>query len=151
MILSWHDSVLCAGTKSLTEWLGLQGRRYTADALKNRAHKHIRTLLQPEVCAPVTADLNFNLLNIELEVKAEGMMKTVTMLHFRRNAAGILRRIAKGERFVLSHRGRPAARLEPLLGAVPSDLENDPFLTIGRRATPSPKGKTRHQDIDRIV
>ncbi len=78
-------------------------------------------------------------------------MKTVTMLHFRRNAAGILRRIAKGERFVLSHRGRPAARLEPLDRTGPPDLANDPFLGIARRATPSPKGKTRHQDIDRIL
>lgn len=77
-------------------------------------------------------------------------MKTVTMLEFRRDAEGILRRIAKGERFVLSHRGRPAARLEPLAGNK-ADLAADPFLTVGDRATPSPKGKTRHQDIDHIL
>lgn len=78
-------------------------------------------------------------------------MKTVTMLRFRKDAAGILRRIAKGERFILSHRGRPAARLEPLARTEPPDPSNDPFLTIGHRATPSPKGKTRHQDIDHIL
>jgi len=50
---------------------------------------------------------------------------------------------------VLSHRGRAAARLEPVASA--GDLENDPFLTISRRAVPSPKGKTRHSDIDRIL
>ena len=72
------------------------------------------------------------------------------MLEFRRDAEGILRRVAKGERFVLSHRGRPAARLEPLAKAV-SDTANDPFLTIGRRALPSPKGATQHEDIDRIL
>ena len=77
-------------------------------------------------------------------------MKTVTMLTFRQNAEGILRRIAKGERFVLSHRGRPAARLEPL--ASPSaDPDSDPFLNVANRAVRSPKGKTRHSDIDRIV
>ena len=27
---------------------------------------------------------------------------------------------------------------------------NDPFLTIGRRTLPSPKGATKHEDIDRI-
>ena len=76
-------------------------------------------------------------------------MKTVTMLEFRKNAENILRRIKKGERFLLSHRGHAAARLEPVTN--PANPENDPFLAIGRRATPSPKGKTRHSDIDRII
>lgn len=78
-------------------------------------------------------------------------MKTVTMLQFRKDAAGILRRVAKGERFVLSHRGRAAARLEPFVTARSPDPDSDPFLAIGRRATRSPKGKTRHQDIDGIL
>jgi antitoxin (DNA-binding transcriptional repressor) of toxin-antitoxin stability system len=87
-------------------------------------------------------EFNFNLkLNI---------VKTVTMLEFRRNAQSILRRIAKGERLVLSHRGRPVARLEPMAGNT-ADLSTDPFLSIADRATPSPKGRTRHQDIDRIL
>jgi prevent-host-death family protein len=78
-------------------------------------------------------------------------MKTVTMLEFRKDAEGILRRVAKGERFLLSHRGRPAARLEPVSPANANQSADDPFLTIGRRAVPSPKGKTRHADIDRIL
>ncbi|HPC60313.1 MAG TPA: hypothetical protein PKX23_06615 [Verrucomicrobiota bacterium] len=78
-------------------------------------------------------------------------MKTVTMLAFRKNARGILRRLERGERFILSHRGRPAARLEPLVAAGTADLEKDPFLTIGRRAVRSPKGGTRHRDIDGVL
>jgi prevent-host-death family protein len=78
-------------------------------------------------------------------------MKIVTMLEFRQDAEGVLRRVARGERLVLSHRGKPAARLEPLERTVSHDLENDPFLSVRRRATASPKGKTRHADIDRIV
>ena len=78
-------------------------------------------------------------------------MKTVTMLEFRQDAEGVLRRIAKGERFVLSHRGKPAARLEPLEARAPADPASDPFLSIARRVQPSPKGKTRHADIDRIL
>ena len=78
-------------------------------------------------------------------------MKTVTMLQFRKNAEGILRRLGRGERFVLSHRGHPAARLEPIATARVPDPANDPFLAIGRRAVASPKGKTRHADIDRIL
>jgi len=78
-------------------------------------------------------------------------MKMVTMLEFRQNAESILRRIAKGERFLLSHRGRPAARLEPVKGAACDDSSEDPFLTVSRRATPSPKGATDHGEIDRIL
>jgi prevent-host-death family protein len=77
-------------------------------------------------------------------------MKTVTMLEFRKNAESVLRRVAKGERLVLSHRGKPAARLEPL-AAGPSPAPDDPFLGIGQRATRSPRGKTKHQEIDRIL
>ena len=78
-------------------------------------------------------------------------MKTVTMLEFRKNAENILRRVNKGERFVLPHRGRLAARLEPVASAGAVDPEKDPFVTIGRRALPSPKGKTKHAEIDRIL
>ena len=87
---------------------------------------------------------------IELELKLHSV-KTVTMLEFRRNAEGVLRRIARGERLVLSHRGKPAARLEPVNRPATPDPETDPFLTIARRATPSSKGKTDHRDIDRIL
>ena len=78
-------------------------------------------------------------------------MKTITMLEFRHNAQSVLRRIAKGERLLLSHRGKPAARLEPLTTPADAVRPNDPFLTIDSRATASPKGKTRHADIDRII
>jgi antitoxin (DNA-binding transcriptional repressor) of toxin-antitoxin stability system len=88
--------------------------------------------------------MNFNL-------NFNNKMKTVTMLEFRKDAEGILRRVGKGERFVLSHRGRPAARLEPITAPPSSDAANDPFMTISRRVVPSPKGKTRHAEIDRIL
>lgn len=78
-------------------------------------------------------------------------MKTVTMLEFRKHAEGVLRRVAKGERFVLSHRGRPAARLEPLIKPLPSNPASDSFLSIGSRARRSPKGKTKHSEIDQIL
>ena len=78
-------------------------------------------------------------------------MKSVTMLEFRQDAEGILRRLAKGERFVLSHRGKPAARLEPLAPSPAADPASDPFLAIARRAQPSPKGPTPHADRDRIL
>src|SRR5260370_4666388 len=91
------------------------------------------------VCYLFNFKLNFNIMN------------KVTMLEFRKDAQSVLRRVARGERFVLSHRGRPVARLEPIAPAAPPDRDNDPFLGIPRRAVPSPKAKTRHQDIDRIL
>lgn len=78
-------------------------------------------------------------------------MKTVTMLEFRQDAESVLRRVAKGERFVLSHRGKPAARLEPVTAPPSADLAHDPFLGVARRARPSPKGTTKHEDIDHIL
>ncbi|HEY9172004.1 MAG TPA: hypothetical protein VI136_06965 [Verrucomicrobiae bacterium] len=78
-------------------------------------------------------------------------MKLVTMLEFRQDAGGVLRRVARGERLGLSHRGKLALRLEPLEPIVRGDMENDPFLSIRRRAKASPKGGTNHADIDRIV
>ena len=73
------------------------------------------------------------------------------MLEFRKNAEGILRRVGQGERFLLSHRGRPVARLEPVTNGNGSDASKDPFLTIAGRAVPSPKGNTPHSEIDRII
>lgn len=70
------------------------------------------------------------------------------MLEFRRNAEAVLRRVARGEHLVLSHRGRPAVRLEPLADVAASD---DPFLRIADRATPSPHGSIDHSEIDRIL
>ena len=79
------------------------------------------------------------------------VMGIVTMLEFRKNAESILRRIAKGERLVLSHRGKPAARLEPIAPGRSASLIDDPFLGIGGRATASPRGKTRHAEIDHVL
>lgn len=78
-------------------------------------------------------------------------MKTVSMLDFRRNAAGILKRLARGESLILSHRGKPAARLEPLETGPRPLPPDDPFVTIASRARPSPHGPTPHQDIDAIL
>jgi prevent-host-death family protein len=78
-------------------------------------------------------------------------MNTITMLEFRRNALGVLRGVARGERLLLSHRGKPAARLEPVTARPSAQSKNDPFLTVSSRATASPRGKTNHRIIDRIL
>ena len=50
-----------------------------------------------------------------------------------------------------SHRGKPAARLEPLDAPAPADPASDLFLDIASRAKPSCKGVTHHADFDRIL
>jgi antitoxin (DNA-binding transcriptional repressor) of toxin-antitoxin stability system len=42
-------------------------------------------------------------------------MKHITMLDLRRDAEGIVSRVLKGERFVLTRRGKAVARLEPVI------------------------------------
>ena len=42
-------------------------------------------------------------------------MKTITVVEFRNNLEATLRRVARGEGVLLTRRGRPVARLEPVL------------------------------------
>ncbi len=56
-------------------------------------------------------------------------MTSVAMLEFRRNAGGILKRVMRGERMVLTYRGRPAIRLEPAEPAE-SPQRDDPFYRL---------------------
>ena len=78
-------------------------------------------------------------------------MKTVTLSQFRKDAENILRRVELGERLILSRRGRPAIRLEPMGTVENSDVENDPFISVGKRGIPSAKEKTKHSEIDKIL
>jgi antitoxin (DNA-binding transcriptional repressor) of toxin-antitoxin stability system len=41
-------------------------------------------------------------------------MKTVSLLEFRKNAQATLQKVASGQSFVLTRRGRAIARLEPV-------------------------------------
>jgi antitoxin (DNA-binding transcriptional repressor) of toxin-antitoxin stability system len=78
-------------------------------------------------------------------------MKTVAMLEFRKNAESTLRRVAKGECLALSRRGKSVARIERVTAPRAAAFPDDPFLGIARRASASPKGKTKHSHIHRIL
>jgi prevent-host-death family protein len=75
-------------------------------------------------------------------------MKTVSMLEFRRKAAGVLKQLRKGERFVLTYRGQPVARLEPILEARTDAA--DPFYTLGELADAEGESLTNPQ-VDEIL
>ncbi|HYV36552.1 MAG TPA: type II toxin-antitoxin system prevent-host-death family antitoxin [Gemmataceae bacterium] len=42
-------------------------------------------------------------------------MKHISMLAFRRDAERIIAQVQKGQRLILTRRGKPVARLEPIL------------------------------------
>ena len=78
-------------------------------------------------------------------------MKTLSMLDFRRNARRVLEAVRRGERLVLTYRGEPVARLEPISAVtrpVPSD---DPLLRIEDFAFDGPGGDLTNEQIDRLV
>jgi antitoxin (DNA-binding transcriptional repressor) of toxin-antitoxin stability system len=78
-------------------------------------------------------------------------MSTITMLELRRESAAVLSRLSRGERLILSHRGKPVARLEPVGRGEPTAPDTDPFLNVGARAVSAPKGSTDHLQIDAIL
>lgn len=55
-------------------------------------------------------------------------MKTISMLDFRNDAERILAQVIKGERMVLTRRGKPVARLEPIAQDTPN--EDDSFYSL---------------------
>jgi antitoxin (DNA-binding transcriptional repressor) of toxin-antitoxin stability system len=42
-------------------------------------------------------------------------MVTISVLEFRRDAKGVIRRLRQGQRMILSYRGKPVARMEPFV------------------------------------
>jgi prevent-host-death family protein len=75
-------------------------------------------------------------------------MKTVTMLQFRRQADEVLRQVGKGQVFVLTYRGKPVARLEPVVA--PPHAEDDPCYRLDELASATAQPLT-NAEIDRLV
>ena len=60
-------------------------------------------------------------------------MERVSMLDFRRDAEGVIRRVQQGKRMILTYRGKPVLYLEP---GPPEEVKaDDPFYRIDRLAT----------------
>lgn len=74
-------------------------------------------------------------------------MKEVSLLAFRRDAERILSQVQRGEKLILTRRGRPVARLEPIQNdAFDAD---DPFYSLCELAEPAGSLTNRH--IDEIL
>ena len=78
-------------------------------------------------------------------------MREMTMLEFRRNARRALDAVRRGERFLLTYRGKPVARLEPVgPGSAPIG-DDDSLLRIDEFALDGPGGALPNEAIDRLV
>jgi prevent-host-death family protein len=75
-------------------------------------------------------------------------MEKVSILELRRDALNIIRRVEQGKRLVLTYRGKPVMRLEPIQDQR-IDPE-DPFYRIAELATPNGRPLT-NEEIDQIV
>jgi antitoxin (DNA-binding transcriptional repressor) of toxin-antitoxin stability system len=70
-------------------------------------------------------------------------MKTISILEFRLHTERILGQIQKGERMILTRRGKPVARLEPI---VDPPLSDDTFYSLTDLAEPGESLDNRQID-----
>jgi prevent-host-death family protein len=77
-----------------------------------------------------------------------GKLKTISMLDLRRRAETIIDEVRRGQTMVLTYRGRPAVRLEPIRpDTVATD---DPFYRLADLADTGGRSLT-NREIDDIV
>lgn len=73
------------------------------------------------------------------------------MLELRRDARRWLDLVRRGERLVLTYRGEPVARLEPVRSAATPVPDDDPLLHIDDFAVDGAGGDLANDEIDRLV
>ena len=87
-------------------------------------------------------------INFTSLASARPAMKTVSMVHFRHHAEEIIAQVQKGQRLILTRRGKPVARLEPIRSSALDD--DDPFYSLDQLSDPSGVPLTNAQ-IDDIL
>jgi antitoxin (DNA-binding transcriptional repressor) of toxin-antitoxin stability system len=75
-------------------------------------------------------------------------MKTVTMLELRQHADRIVAQVQGGQRFVLTYRGKPVMRLEPIYAD--RVAEDDPIYGLASLADTEAEGMS-NDDIDEAI
>jgi prevent-host-death family protein len=80
-------------------------------------------------------------------------MEKVTILQFRRDAEAVIRKVRQGKSLILTYRGKPVMRLEPIQERV-VDPE-DPLYTLSELAAsdgrPPDERSLTNEEIDKIV
>ena len=75
-------------------------------------------------------------------------MKTISLLEFRKNAQQVISWAQKGQRMIITYRGKAVCRLEPLNDK--KAIKDDPFYEIYRLADATADDLS-NDEIDRIV
>jgi prevent-host-death family protein len=75
-------------------------------------------------------------------------MDRVSILEFRRDAEAIIRKVRQGKRLILTYRGKPVMRLEPIRNEEIGP--DDPFYSLDQLAVSGGQSLT-NEEIDRIV
>ncbi len=75
-------------------------------------------------------------------------MKAISVLEFRKNAEKIIRWSKQGKRMIMTYRGRPVIRLEPIKDDVVDN--DDPFLQLDGIAA-GKKENLSNQEMDKII
>jgi prevent-host-death family protein len=75
-------------------------------------------------------------------------MKAVSMLEFRKRADEVLKQVCKGQAFVLTYRGKPVARLEPIRQQTVDP--DDPIYRLAELASDA-AGSLTNTQIDEIL
>jgi antitoxin (DNA-binding transcriptional repressor) of toxin-antitoxin stability system len=82
----------------------------------------------------VNSDIEIHL-KLILPLWTDFSMKTITMLYSRLHAEQIIAQVQKGQRMILTRRGKPVARLEPIM---PKTLDvDDPFYSLDKLSSES--------------
>jgi antitoxin (DNA-binding transcriptional repressor) of toxin-antitoxin stability system len=77
-------------------------------------------------------------------------VKTITMLEFRRDAERIIRAVERGQRFLMTYRGRPVVHLEPVTPAT-EVREDDPIYHLASLADTKPGKSLTNEEIDAVL
>ncbi|MGQ0765884.1 MAG: type II toxin-antitoxin system Phd/YefM family antitoxin [Gemmatimonadota bacterium] len=78
-------------------------------------------------------------------------MKTMSMLEFRKHARKALAAVQRGERLLLTYRGRPVAQLSPVRETQRDVPPHDPLRHLDAFAFDGPGRPLTNEAIDRIV
>ncbi|MCX6349974.1 MAG: type II toxin-antitoxin system prevent-host-death family antitoxin [Candidatus Aureabacteria bacterium] len=75
-------------------------------------------------------------------------MKTISMVEFRLHAERVIREAMRGEAMILTYRGKPAIRLQPIEGE--RCREDDPFYRLDSLAAKDGESLTNAQ-MDKVI
>ena len=75
-------------------------------------------------------------------------MERISLLEFRRDAKAVIRKVSRGKRFIMTYRGRPVMRLEPI--PIDTPAADDPFYKLAELATANGLPLT-NEEIDQTI